>query len=98
LDIYTLSLHDALPIYFFKSMDYYRKLMLFGDVPWLSSDLNIDSEELYKPRDKRTVVADSLMKTIDLAIAGLEGVTGGPDGRINQDRKSTRLNSSHVKI
>ncbi|MGE8423783.1 MAG: RagB/SusD family nutrient uptake outer membrane protein, partial [Sphingobacterium siyangense] len=57
--------------YFFKSMDYYRKLMLFGDVPWFSSDLNIDSKDLYKPRDKRTVVADSLMKTIDLAITGL---------------------------
>ncbi|ULT26826.1 hypothetical protein KUH03_08350 [Sphingobacterium sp. E70] len=71
--------------YFFKSMDYYRKLMLFGDVPWLSSDLNIDSKELYKPRDKRTVVADSLMKTIDMAIAGLEGINGRPDGRINQD-------------
>ncbi|WP_313156089.1 RagB/SusD family nutrient uptake outer membrane protein [Sphingobacterium multivorum] len=71
--------------YFFKSMDYYRKLMLFGDVPWLSSDLNINSEQLYKPRDKRTVVADSLMKTIDLAVAGLEGITGRPDGRINQD-------------
>jgi hypothetical protein len=71
--------------YFFKSMDYYRKLMLFGDVPWLATDLNIDSEELYKPRDKRTVVTDSLMKTIELAVTNLAGVSGRPDGRINQD-------------
>lgn len=70
---------------FFKSMDYYRKLMLFGDVPWISRDLNINSEELFKPRDKRTLVADSLLATIDLAIEKLDKVTGKADGRINQD-------------
>jgi len=70
---------------FFKSWDYYRKLMLFGDVPWISRDLNIDSEELYAPRNKRSEVADSLLKTIDLAIQNLDGISGAPDGRINQD-------------
>lgn len=71
--------------YFFKAMDYYRKIMLFGDVPWISADLNIDSEELYKPRDSRKLVADSLLNTVNLAVANLDGVTGRADGRINQD-------------
>ena len=70
---------------FFKSWDYYRKLMLFGDVPWYSSTLNIDSEDLYKARDKRTLVADSLMATINQSIEKLEGVTGRADGRINEN-------------
>lgn len=70
---------------FFKSWDYYRKLMIFGDVPWYNSTLNTESEDLYKARDKRTLVADSLMSTINQSIAKLEGVTGRADGRINQN-------------
>ncbi|WP_149527130.1 RagB/SusD family nutrient uptake outer membrane protein [Sphingobacterium hotanense] len=70
---------------FFKSWDYYRKLMLFGDVPWYNSTMNIDNEDLYKARDKRTLVVDSLMSTINSSITKLEGVSGRADGRINQN-------------
>ena len=34
--------------YFFKALDYYKKVLFFGDVPWLTRDLNVDSEELNK--------------------------------------------------
>ena len=40
----------AAEAYFFKAWDYYKKLAILGEVPWLTSDLNVDSPELYAPR------------------------------------------------
>lgn len=70
---------------FFKSMDYYMKLLLFGDVPWFTKDLNIDSEELLAKRDSRTLVVDSLMWCINEAFRTLDDISGKPHGRINKD-------------
>ncbi len=36
----------AAEAYFFKAWDYYKKLAILGEVPWLTSDLNVDSPEL----------------------------------------------------
>ena len=55
-------------ILFFKSLLYYAKVAQFGDVPWLSSDLQTNSEELYAPRDSRKVVLDSICADLDRAI------------------------------
>ncbi|GHE28664.1 RagB/SusD family nutrient uptake outer membrane protein [Sphingobacterium griseoflavum] len=70
---------------FFKSMDYYKKLVLFGDVPWLTTDLNVNSEDLFRARDSRTVVVDSLMKIVDEAFEKLPIVENQPHGRVNKD-------------
>ena len=32
---------------FFRALEYFNKIQLLGDVPWLEVDLNVDSEELY---------------------------------------------------
>jgi hypothetical protein len=55
-------------IRFFKSFYYFIKVKRFGDVPWLSHSLEIDSKELYAPRDSRVVVIDSMLKDLDFAI------------------------------
>lgn len=69
---------------FFKAWDYYNKVLVFGEVPWLSQDLNIDSPDLYAPRTKRTVLMDSVLNIINFAVDHLpEGKA--PDGRINKD-------------
>ena len=34
-------------VYFFKAKFYYEKVLRFGDVPWLTTDLTTSSEELY---------------------------------------------------
>lgn len=76
----------AAEVYFFKAWDYYRKVQLFGDVPWLTENLNIDSPELYKPRDSREVVMDSVLMCINRAIGWLPKVSkAAPCGRINKD-------------
>lgn len=70
---------------FFKAWDYFEKVKRYGDVPWLSADLNVDSEELYAPRDSRILVMDSVLETVDRAIACLPALADAVPGRINKD-------------
>jgi hypothetical protein len=43
----------------------------FGDVPWIDKDLQVNSPELYGPRDSRKLVMDSVIADLDYAIAKL---------------------------
>jgi starch-binding outer membrane protein, SusD/RagB family len=52
---------------FFRAVFYYNKLIRFGDVPWYSTALNAGSPELYKARDSRTVVVDSIISDLNFA-------------------------------
>ncbi|PWJ57897.1 putative outer membrane starch-binding protein [Dyadobacter jejuensis] len=70
---------------FFKVLDYFEKVKDFGDVPWLSKDLDLDSEELYAPRDSRVLVMDSVLANIDAAILTLPDKATAEPGRINKD-------------
>ena len=54
-------------VYFFKAKFYYEKVLRFGDVPWLTKDLNTSSEELYLPRNSRGEVIDSICACLDKA-------------------------------
>ena len=74
----------AAEAYFFKAMDYYQKVLIFGDVPWYTYDMNIDSPELYAPRTSREEVMDSVLWSINYAV---EHIQNGsiPNGRINRD-------------
>ena len=71
--------------YFFKALDYYKKVLFFGDVPWLTRDLNVDSEELYAPRNSRAEVMDSLLMCINKSVAGLPQKGKEESGRLNKD-------------
>ncbi|MFT4071241.1 MAG: RagB/SusD family nutrient uptake outer membrane protein [Dysgonamonadaceae bacterium] len=71
---------------FFKAWDYYKKVLYFGDVPWLTKDLNETSEELYKPRDSRAMVVDSIMDCLNFAVTWLEDKSvPAPTGRLTRD-------------
>lgn len=72
-------------IRFFKALDYFEKVKSFGDVPWLSRDLTTESPELYAARDSRVLVMDSLLATINTAIANLPAKASAETGRINKD-------------
>ena len=56
---------------FFRAWEYYYKVRRFGDVPWYDTDLNVDSEELYKGRDSRKEVFKHILEDIDFAIEHL---------------------------
>ena len=58
--------------YFFKAWFYYDKLRVFGAVPWLSTPTTIsDTAQLFSSRLPRNVIADSINRCLDSAIANL---------------------------
>lgn len=75
----------AAEVHFFKTWDYFEKIKLYGDVPWLSKDLTTESPELFAPRDSRLQVMDSVLTSIDWAINRLPEKKNAIAGRINKD-------------
>ena len=70
---------------FFKSYIYFNLLKRYGDVPWLSKTINIDSEELYNIRTDRSEVVDSILKHLDLAIEYLPVKSQAGANRLNKE-------------
>ncbi len=56
---------------FFRAYFYYNKIKRFGDVPWYGKVLSADDSALYKGRDSRELVMDSVMADINFAIENL---------------------------
>src|SRR5690554_7398819 len=75
-EIYTLSLHDALPIS-------------------LSPSFNLAQKFTFHPNDQ-PVASSPRASNVTLVASANSGVLNGEICR--PDRKSTRLNSSHVRI
>lgn len=72
-------------ILFFKAFDYFEKVRLFGDVPWLSHVVNIDSEELFGERTPRSQVMDSVLNCINTSIEWLPAKGDEETDRLNKD-------------
>ena len=53
---------------FFRAVWYSGKVKRFGNYPWLSSEVNLDSPELYASRTPRKQVMDSVLADINFAI------------------------------
>ena len=61
---------------FFRAYLYFNKVKAFGDVPWYSKSLKTsDDEELYKARDPRELVMDSVLIDLTEAIKYLPETT-----------------------
>ncbi len=56
-------------ILFFKSMDYFNKVKAYGAVPWYSKQLKPGDADLYKGRDPRQLVMDSVLNDLNRAIS-----------------------------
>jgi hypothetical protein len=57
---------------FFRALQYFRLVQSFGGVPWYGHSLELaDSTEIYKPRDPRTLVMDSVLNDINFAITNM---------------------------
>ena len=79
-------------IRFFRALQYFSKVMTYGDVPWLEEDLNTDSEELYGPRTPRNEVVQHIIEDLDFAIEWL------PEGRVSSsDNRLTADVARHIK-
>ncbi len=58
-------------IRFFKAFHYFKKVKMFGDVPWLDTSLEVGSADLQKARDTRQLVVANIMKELDFAVKNL---------------------------
>ena len=67
---------------FFRAYFYFEKVKRFGDVPWFSKSLNVDSPELFKARDSRVVIIDSITADLNFAINNMR--SGKSVGKINK--------------
>jgi len=52
---------------YYRAEFYFGKVKRYSDVPWYSTTLNPESESLFKPRDPRTMVVDSIISDIQFA-------------------------------
>jgi hypothetical protein len=69
---------------FFRALQYFRLVQNFGDVPWYGHTVQVeDSAQLYKPRDPRKLVMDSVLDDINFAVNNLR-VTDQPN-TVNKD-------------
>lgn len=77
---------------FFRSILYFSKIRMFGDVPWYDKDLNTsDTNELYKARDSRDMVLAKIIEDLEFAIENLPASGDEEKGRINKDAARTQL-------
>jgi hypothetical protein len=72
-------------VYFFKAWDYFDKVKLFGDVPWLEHSLQTNSPELFAARTPRAQVMDSVIMILDRAIEYLPTKGSEANNRLNKD-------------
>lgn len=62
---------------FFRGMAYHRLVKSFGDVPYYNRELlTTDETELYKPRDPRELVMDSVLADFQYAAANVRASDG----------------------
>lgn len=72
-------------ILFWKAFLYFDLMKRFGDVPWLTRTLDVDSPELTGERNSRSIVADSILKLLDKSITKLPLKSQTERGRIHKD-------------
>lgn len=72
--------------HFFRAWFYFNLLQMYGDVPWYSKSLSLDSqEELMRQRDPRTLIADSILVDLDKAVLYLKARASAGNNRLNKE-------------
>ncbi len=71
---------------FFRSIFYFNKIRTFGDVPWASTTVGLNSDLLFSERTPRNIVVDSLMHNLDQAVSYLPARGAGAwTGRVTKE-------------
>jgi len=85
-DDFTSYEHVLGEAHFFRAWFYFELVKKYGDVPWYSSEiLTTDEEALYKARDPRTLVVDSILVDLDKAIEYLDYRSTIGNSRLNKE-------------
>lgn len=59
---------------FFRAWFYFDKVNMFGDVPWYGKVLTSEDPDLYRARDPRTLVMDSVLADLNYAAENISSV------------------------
>jgi hypothetical protein len=59
---------------FFRAWFYFDKVKRFGDVPWIGKPMEVTDPDLYKVRDPRMLVMDSVLNDLNYATANIRTV------------------------
>lgn len=89
----------AAEAHFFRAYDYWLLTSLFGDVPYITSELNVYSDDIYRGRDARADVIDSITKDLESSYQYLpEFIEPASDefGRISQAAALTLLSRIYL--
>ena len=70
---------------FFRGLEYHDLVKTFGDVPWYDREMTELDEELYKPRDPRTVVMDNVLADFRFAAENVRVSDGAAGLTVNRD-------------
>lgn len=70
---------------FFRALYYFDFLSKFGGVPWIETQLGLESQELYQPRAKRHEIADNILADLDLAIERIPSFSTQANGRVSKE-------------
>lgn len=73
--------------YFFRAFTYFGLLKQFGGVPLVTSVLDVNSTEMYAPRNSRYEVVNQIIADLDLAISKLpteQSIPSGDKGRASK--------------
>lgn len=73
--------HTLGEAHFFKAWFYFKLVEKYGDLPWYAATVNAADEDLlYKPRDPRTLVVDSILMHLDKATEYLDSHSESANG------------------
>jgi len=71
---------------FFRAFYYFEQFLTkFGGVPWVDTQLGLESPELYSPRAKRHEIADHILADLDYAIEKIPSFNAQTKGRISKE-------------
>jgi hypothetical protein len=69
---------------FFRAWYYFDMVKQFGDLPWYNKPLAVNDPDLYKPRDPRTLVMDSVLADLDFACKNLRAAKDNSASQITK--------------
>lgn len=84
--------------HFFKAWLYFERVKQFGDVPWYTNSLQLNSPELYTPRTPRTAVVDSILWHLDRATEKLSLLKDAVGGNNRLSKEAALIFKSRVAL
>lgn len=84
--------------HFFKAWFYFEKVRDYGNVPWFSKPLEMDSPELYKTQDSRVLVVDSILWHLDKAVEYLKPLKEVSGGNNRLSKQAALIFKSRVAL